>query len=72
MAIECTRCGGPAMTETVIKLRRSILGFRETRWQGAYCATCKLSVPMETHPAMRPATAIHGRPRESFSRFSPT
>jgi hypothetical protein len=43
MAIECTRCGGPTMSETVIKPRRSVLGFHETRSQGAYCETCKLS-----------------------------
>ena len=28
MAIECKRCGGPTMPETVIKLRRGVLGFR--------------------------------------------
>jgi hypothetical protein len=43
MAIECKRCGGPTMPETVIKLRRGLLGFHETRWQGGYCATCRLS-----------------------------
>jgi hypothetical protein len=39
------------MAETMIKLQRRILGFRETRSQGAYCATCKLSVPMQSHAA---------------------
>jgi hypothetical protein len=61
MAIECERCGGPTMLETVIKLRRGVLGFRETRWQGGYCGTCKLGVPMESHAATRPSIAISGR-----------
>jgi hypothetical protein len=71
MVIECKRCGGPTMLETVIKLRRSILGFRETRWQGGYCATCRLSVPMESHAIMRPPIATSGRPRPSLSGFLP-
>jgi hypothetical protein len=71
MAIECKRCGGPTMSETVIKLRRGVLGFREIRSQGAYCATCKLSVPIENHAAMRPSVAISGRPRPSLSGFLP-
>ena len=53
MAIECKRCGGPTMLETVIKLRRGLLGFRETRSQAAYCATCKLSVPIDNQVTMR-------------------
>jgi hypothetical protein len=71
MAIECKRCGDPMMQETVIKLRRGVLGFRESRSQGAYCATCKLSVPIENQAAMRPPTAIHGRPRPSLGGFLP-
>ena len=48
--MECKRCGGSMMPETVIKLRRSFfVGFRETRSQGAYCATCKVGVSMDTH-----------------------
>jgi MinD superfamily P-loop ATPase len=68
MAIECKRCGDPMMLETVIKLRRGVLGFRETRSQGAYCATCEFSVPME---AMRPSIATSGRLRPSLSEFLP-
>jgi hypothetical protein len=71
MAIECRRCGGPTMLETMIKLRRGVLGFRETRSQGAYCAACKLSVPMENHTAVRPSLATGGRPRHSLSGFLP-
>jgi hypothetical protein len=71
MTIECKRCGGPTMSETVVKLRRGILGFRETRSQGTYCPTCKLSVPMESHAAMRPSVAISGRPRPGLSGFLP-
>jgi hypothetical protein len=71
MAIECKRCGGPTLLETVIKLRRGVLGFRETRSQGAYCATCKFSVPMENPAAMRPSIATSGRLRPSLSGFLP-
>lgn len=48
--MECKRCGGTMMPETVIKLRRSVfVGFRETRSRGAYCATCQVGVSLETH-----------------------
>jgi hypothetical protein len=70
MAIECKRCGGPTMLETVIKLRRGVLRFRETRWQGGYWGTYKLSVPTESHAAMRPSIAISGR-HLTLSRFWP-
>jgi hypothetical protein len=42
--MQCKQCGGPMMSETVIKLRRSLIGFRETRFQGAYCTWCKIGV----------------------------
>lgn len=71
MAIECRRCGGPTMLEIVIKLRRGALGLRETRSQGAYCATCKLSVPMENSTANRSSIAIGDRPRQSRGGFLP-
>jgi len=56
--MECNRCGGLMMSETVIKLRRRFIGFRETRSQGAYCATCKIGVLLESHPA---ETVPHAR-----------
>ncbi len=71
MAIECSRCGGPTMLETVIKLRRGVFGFHETRSQGGYCVTCKRSVPIENAAIMRPPIAIHGRPGQSVSGFLP-
>jgi hypothetical protein len=71
MAIECERCGGPTMLETVIKLRRGVLGFREARSQGTYCPTCRLSVPMENHPTIGRSIAISGRPRQSLKGFLP-
>jgi hypothetical protein len=71
MAIECKRCGGPTMLETVIKLRRGIFSLRETRWQGAYCATCQLSVSVQDHVPMRPSIVIRRRPRQSRSGFLP-
>jgi hypothetical protein len=45
--MECSRCGGSMMLETVIKLRRRFIGFRETRSLGAYWAICKIGVPIE-------------------------
>jgi hypothetical protein len=30
--------------ETVIRLRRTLFGLRESRFQGAYCAYCRISV----------------------------
>src|SRR5689334_11769973 len=45
--MQCSQCGGPMMPETVITLRRNLIGFRETRSQGAYCATCRIGVPVE-------------------------
>jgi hypothetical protein len=69
MAIECTRCGGLMMSETVIKLRRGVLGYRETRFQGAYCATCRLSVPVEC--PSRAQAAISVPPRTSLRGFLP-
>lgn len=58
MAIGCARCGGPAMLETVVKLRRGVLGFRETRWQRAYCMTCKLCSPVEHQPGAGSSAAM--------------
>jgi hypothetical protein len=71
MAIECRRCGGPTMAETMITLRRGVLGFRETRSRGAYCATCKLSAPTEHPAAMRLAAAIRDRPSQSLRGLLP-
>ena len=71
MAIECKRCGRWTMLETVIKLRRGILGFRETRSKGGYCVTCKLSVPIENPAAMPPPIAISSRPRSGLSGLLP-
>jgi hypothetical protein len=51
--MECKRCGGPMMLETVIKLRHSFIGFRETRSAGAYCGTCKIGVAVESCPSAR-------------------
>jgi hypothetical protein len=59
------------MLETVIKLRRGLLGFREARSQGWYCPTCKLSMPIENRASVRPPIAISGRPRQSISGFLP-
>jgi hypothetical protein len=45
--MDCKRCGGAMMAETVIQLRRRLIGFREIRFAGAYCATCQIGVPGE-------------------------
>jgi hypothetical protein len=71
MAIECKRCGGSTMLETVIKLRRSLFGLSETHSQRAYCATCKLSGSIENAAGIRRPIAINGRPRPSVSGFQP-
>ena len=74
MANECERCGGPTMLETIIKLRRGVLGFGfgEIRSQGGYCPTCKLSVPIGNHATVRPSALSNGRLRSGLSRFLPT
>jgi hypothetical protein len=52
--MECKRCSGAMMQETVIKLRRGFLGFRETRFAGAYCMTCRIGVAVDgAAPAKR-------------------
>lgn len=51
--MECKQCSGPMMLETVIKLRRSFIGFREARSAGAYCVTCQISIPVEGYPPVR-------------------
>jgi hypothetical protein len=71
MAIDCWRCGGPTMLETVIKLRRGVFGLSGTHSQGRYCPTCKLSVPIENPADTRPSVAISGRARSSLSGFLP-
>jgi hypothetical protein len=71
--MECNRCGGPMMLETVIKLRRRLVGFRETRSQGAYCATCKIGVPVANdQSATFQPTALITRPRRSARELWPT
>jgi len=66
-APHCQRCGDPMMQETVIKLRRSFGGFRETRFQRAWCVTCGVAVPIETSRAPRSTRtqpiAVMGRAR---------
>jgi hypothetical protein len=70
--MECKRCGGSMMLETVIKLRRSFIGFRETRSQGAYCATCKIGAPIENHqPATHRAIAAATHPRKRAGGLLP-
>ncbi len=63
--MECTLCGGSMMSETVIKLRRSFVGFRETRSRGTYCPMCKIGVPMESDQlsAQRQASIIAYSPK---------
>jgi hypothetical protein len=70
--MECKRCGAPMMLETVIKLRRSVFGFRETRSRGAYCATCKIAVPVESHKTvLDPSMAVTARPRKRIRGLVP-
>jgi hypothetical protein len=46
------------MPETVIKLRRSLFGFRETRSPGAYCAACGIGRTVDSAAAPQPAAAF--------------
>jgi hypothetical protein len=61
--MDCKRCGGAMMPETVIQLRRGLIGFRETRSAGAYCVTCQIGVAAEGGPSTsyRPASFRSGR-----------
>ena len=70
MAIECQRCGGPIRVETLSELRRGLLGHREIRSQGGYCATGKLSMPTEPRAARRASNATNGA-RRSRGQFLP-
>ena len=58
MAMKCKRCGGPAMVETVIRLRRGFLGLHETRLEGMYCTACKVSSPVQQFAANAHVMAI--------------
>jgi hypothetical protein len=70
--MQCKRCGGSTMTETVIKLRRSVLGLRETRSLGAYCPMCQVGMPIENHPAVAyQGNALAPRLRRSVRAFWP-
>jgi hypothetical protein len=71
MASERSRHRIMIILETVIKLRRGLLGFRETRSQGGYCSTGTLSVPTESYATERPAVAIDGRLHPGLSGFLP-
>ena len=42
--MDCKYCGDPMCPETVIRLRRTLFGLRASRFRGAYCACCKISV----------------------------
>ena len=58
--MDCGRCGGPMMPETVVKLRRGLFGLRATQSEGAYCATCRTGVLLEGPPRRRaPAPAFN-------------
>jgi hypothetical protein len=56
--MQCPQCGGPMMPETVIRLRRGLFGFRETRFQGGYCATCGIGVTIASLPAADPPRRV--------------
>jgi hypothetical protein len=68
--MQCKRCDGPMMTETVIKLRRSVFGFRETRSLGAYCPMCQIGVPAESQPALAGRAAM-AMPRSRIASVWP-
>ena len=58
--MDCGRCGGSMMPETVVKLRRGLFGLRATQSAGAYCATCRTGVLLEGPPRRHaPAPALN-------------
>jgi hypothetical protein len=61
--MQCKQCGDPMAHETVIRLRRSLTGFRETRSQGAYCLTCRIAVPIEAARSSATGPSIAAMPR---------
>jgi hypothetical protein len=68
--MQCKRCGGAMMPETVIKLQRSVFGWRETRSQGAYCASCGIGCPVDSVlAAAPPSAAIFARLRSRITDF---
>ena len=74
--MDCERCGGPMMAETVIKLRRGLFGLRATQSQGAYCAACRTSVLIEGPPRRREPRPVSDRlfgpkPPERAPRWQP-
>jgi hypothetical protein len=42
--MNCEHCGNLMRPETVIKLRRTLLGVRRSHYQGAYCMDCNVSI----------------------------
>ena len=70
--MQCNRCHGAMMAETVIKLRPGLFGFRETRSQGAYCASCQIGVVVEPPaPAPHRQAAIASQPAQRMMRLLP-
>ncbi len=49
--MRCAHCDQLMRPETVIRLHRRFGRIRATQSQAAYCATCKLSVPLACAPA---------------------
>jgi hypothetical protein len=56
------------MPETVIRLRRGVLGFRETRLAGAYCAVCQTGVVLDAALPSAPRS-VAGRTRGAVTAF---
>jgi hypothetical protein len=67
----CDRNSLAGVVSARVAAKDNVLDFRKTRSQGAYCATCKLGVPMENPAAIRPSIATNSRSRHSLSRFLP-
>jgi hypothetical protein len=70
--MQCQRCGGPMMPETVIKVRRGLFGFHGTRLQGAYCAACGVGTLVDApSPAGARPAGIAARPEPGAGWASP-
>ena len=63
--MNCTYCGDLMGPETVIRVRRTLFGLRHSRYQGAYCAGCKISIVVgetDTPSALRARAGLSVSP----------
>ncbi len=59
--MNCEHCGNLMCPETVIKLRRTLLGVRRSHFQGAYCLDCKVGIVQGESNARAGSGGWHAR-----------